>query len=309
MNTEILQRDPRWQIFYGDISLEDFMAKLPIDFYDDVAQDVKDAFGVIHKLMVYSYYEYLFIDVAVTKALQTFEMALKLRYKQLNDSEWTKNLAQLIEHFRKSSYFELDTRELLDHVRKMRNHLSHPRRHNVGGTVRFHWINTTVDLINDIYEDVATRKQRKGLRNKITKRLRAFIQEGGKIISKDHEILIYDIGHVLVNNLIQPFSVTCSLLKVFDRKSSEIRWPLVITFKIDALEFKSELIRIDSESKEFILTNALTDSQKNYVKTFNNSVAHDTEVSMDHQSLLFDSQNVMLKKWRQLRRVRRQYNS
>jgi hypothetical protein len=181
MTNEILQRDGRWEVFYEDISLPEFVRKLPsVRFYDEVNQDVKEAFKIIHKLMVHSYYEYLFIDVAVTKALQTFEMALKLRYKELNNKEWNKKspLEQLIEWFRKRDFFERDDKNYFDHVRGTRNYLSHPERHHFGGSFWFHWISTTIDLINDLYDEVDLRRQRRAITSDIGEKLDTFIING-----------------------------------------------------------------------------------------------------------------------------------
>lgn len=306
MATNILQRDSRWRIFYNDVSLTEFIAKLPeIKFYPEVNQNVKDAFTIIHKLLVHSYYEYLFIDVAVAKALQTFEMALKLRYKELTGETWTKkgrNLEQLIDWFRKKGYFEFDSEDFLDHVRGTRNHLSHPERHNIGGTVWFHWISTTVDLINDVYDDLSLRKQRKSLAIDIAQKLKLFLQHGAKF-QYEAESLIYSHGHVQVNNLISPFQIQFSLLEVFGN-TTRVKWPLIISCDIDALQLDcAKFILMDPDGNNLMLTNELKAEERKSIEEFRGQVMTDPEKLMQHNSLLFDSQNAMLEAWRKYRHM------
>lgn len=307
MTIEILQRDSRWQAFYDNISLEEFVKKLPeIRFYADVHQDVKEAFKVIHKLMVHSYYEYLFIDVAVAKALQTFEMALKLRYQEINNLEWNKNLAQLIEHFRKRESFELNNKDFLDHVRNTRNYLSHPAKHHFAGAVWFHWIKTTIDLINDLYDDSTLRKQRKALDVDINQKLKTFLKDGARFQYKTNS-LVYAHGHVRVNNFVQPPQVQISLLEIFDN-SARVKWPLVISCDISALVLDSESVNlIDHDGNQLTLTNKLSEHDKKSVDEFRKQVAADPQKLMQHNSLLFDSQNALLETWRQERHIRSEH--
>ena len=66
---QFLSRDKRW-FDDGNTSLEEFVNILPkINFYDKVNQDVKDAFQTVRNLLIHSYFQYLFVDIAVTKAL------------------------------------------------------------------------------------------------------------------------------------------------------------------------------------------------------------------------------------------------
>jgi len=52
----LLSRDKRWQASSTDnTSLEEFVAILPkIHFYENVNQDVKAAFNIVHKLLIHS---------------------------------------------------------------------------------------------------------------------------------------------------------------------------------------------------------------------------------------------------------------
>lgn len=308
MTNGVLQRDSRWLIFYNDISLEEFVTKLPeIRFYPEVNQNVKDAFNIIHKILVHSYYEYLFIDVAVAKALQTLEMALKLRYKEINGETWTtkgRNLKELINWFNKRGYFELDSVDFLNHVRETRNYLSHPEKHNIVGVASFHWIRTTVDLINDVYDDLSLRKQRKSLAEDINQKINSFLQHGAKIQYKT-ECLVYGHGHVRVNNFVQPNAVQITLLEIFDTNSYDIKSPVVITCDINALALDSRLILMDPDGNQLVLTNELSEQEREIVEEFKQQSTSDPEKAMQHNALLFDSHNALLASWRKDRHIRK----
>lgn len=136
-----LDRHPVWTAFYKDISPSEFVKKVvpAVDFNKDTHQDVVSAFKIIHRLLIYSYYEYEFIDVAVAKAFHTFEMALKLRYKEIKRKEWKGNLKDLLNWGNKNHLFEISDQGFLDHVRNARNHFSHPERYGFGGSAALHW--------------------------------------------------------------------------------------------------------------------------------------------------------------------------
>lgn len=120
-------------------------------------------------------------------------MALKLRFRELNNSEWNKkwSLEQLIEWFRKRDYFETEDKRFFDHVRNTRNYLSHPERHSFAGMASFHWISTAVDLINDLYEDVEMRKQRRLLVRQVMKGFDDFLKQGKVSLKRRSGIYLF----------------------------------------------------------------------------------------------------------------------
>jgi len=304
---QILSRDKRWGAFSNDnTSLEEFISILPkIHFYDTVNQDVKEAFRVVHKLLVHSYFEYLFVDVAVTKALQTFEMALKLRYKEINNIEWNNKypLKQLIEWFRGYHFFEREDKAFFDHVRNTRNYLSHPEKHHFAGAASFHWIGTAIDLINDLYENVELRKQRLLLSSEIKDNLELFLKKGAKLIFKGSQVYVYSCGHVLVNNKVNPVKVHFTLFKIRDIASLELKSPVLINCEITEFNFKSTKIIFDVDGNELILTNELDDTEVSRVEGFQSKMRTDKETVIQHNFLLFESHNFLLGTWRYIRHI------
>jgi hypothetical protein len=229
----MLKRDSRWDIFYPDISLEEFAnEKMPKAIFKDAVNiQIKNAFEIVHKLLTHSYFEYLFLDIAVTRALQIFEMSLVLRYKELSDGkEWdlkTKPLKQLIGWFRERHYFEINDERFLTHVRESRNALSHLKGHNFGGIASIHWIDTVCDLINGLYDDVDLRKQRWEATNEFQIKLDAFLSKGAKFQYLDVTYYIYSLGPLKVDNRVEPISCHFSLLPIFDPTSTNPKVPIM----------------------------------------------------------------------------------
>jgi hypothetical protein len=201
-----LERHSVWDL-YDDrtSSLEKFIENFvpAMKLRKEVSEDVIKTYKIIKSLIIHSYYEYEFIDVAFTKMLQTFEMALKIRYRELNEKEWSKNkrLADLIEWFRTKEYFEVNQKEYMDHIRNARNAFSHPQSHSFGGIALFHWFDTITDLINDIHEDVENRKKRFAEIKLLNESIKDLIKNGSKINLKGESHLIYDAGVLFVEEI------------------------------------------------------------------------------------------------------------
>jgi hypothetical protein len=204
----MLKRDRRWELFYGDISLEQFVdEKLPAPvFKKDVNKDVVNSFGVVYQLLIHSYYQYLFVDLAVARALHIFEMALWIRYKELNGNEWDlkkKPLSQLIDWFNERFYFEIADKSFLSHVRSARNEMTHLKGFNFAGSASLHWINTVVDLINGLYDDIELRKERWRSTSDNKSKLDLFLTHGAKLTFLDNIYHIYDSGTFKIENRIE----------------------------------------------------------------------------------------------------------
>jgi hypothetical protein len=195
-----------WEIYDDRAStLEQFVKNFvpSMKLRKEVGEDVVKAYKLIKSLITHSYYEYEFVDVAVSKLLQTFEMALKIRYEQLNNEEWPskKPLAKLIEWFRIREYFEVNHKAFMDHVRNARNAFSHPQNHSFGGIALFHWFDTITDLINDIHEDVERRKKRLIEVKRLNERIHAIINEGAKINLLYESHLVYEARVLFVEEI------------------------------------------------------------------------------------------------------------
>jgi hypothetical protein len=209
------QKDTRWEVFLDCNDFASFKkSTVPeIHFKELVPEDVVKSFNIIQKLLLHSYYEYEFYDVAAAKALMTFEMALKIRYEQLTGEEWEKkvkrrepkrDLMNLISWFQNQHYFEVTNDKYLEQVRKVRNSYAHPEKHSYGGPMVRQWIQNPMDLINDLYEDPELREKRK-LRQKELIELFSKILESGAILESDsREYIIYETKVVFIDNKLNP---------------------------------------------------------------------------------------------------------
>lgn len=293
----MLTRDKRWEIFHGDISLEEFATeKMPKAIFKDVVNNhVKNAFEVVHKLLTHSYYEYLFLDIAITRALQIFEMALVLRYQELNDGAvWdlkNKPLIQLIKWFRERHYFEINDEGFLTHVRESRNALSHLKGHNFGGIAGIHWIDTVCDLINGLYDDVMLRKQRWETTNEFQSKLDTFLSEGARFQYLDMTYYIYSMGPLRVDNRVDPISCHFSLLPIFDPTSTNLKVPIVLSYPYNKLSLDTYLVDFTWGARKVFLSNELNDSERKQIEEFRNKVNSNEEYIAHHSMLLFDADN------------------
>lgn len=200
-----LKKDSRWNAF-DIVDFKSFKERMlpKIRFKNDVNETIKKSFIIIEKLLYHSYYEYEFYDIAAQKSLLYFEMALKIRFKEVNNVEWNKkkSLKELIDCFDSQHYFEVLNKEYLNWIRKVRNYYAHPDTYSFGGPMTKHNIENSVDLINDLYEDPRLRENRqlklKDLQNKLdslTKAGAVFVNySNNEIISKADLIFIDNKG-------------------------------------------------------------------------------------------------------------------
>jgi hypothetical protein len=198
-----LEKHSTWDI-YEELtgSLEQFVKSIvpEIKLREEVSEDVVKAYGVIRSLLKHSYYEYEFVDVAVAKILQTFEMALKIRYKELTQSNWPKSkpLVALIDWFRDGFYFENNDKAYLDCIRSARNYYSHPKHHGFGGIALFHWFDSVTDLINDLYGDVEQRKHRLDKTEKLNDKIQEIVKDGAIVDLLDEKFITYNAKILLI---------------------------------------------------------------------------------------------------------------
>lgn len=303
----MLNKDSRWNIFYGEISLDDFVNdKMSfIEFKKEVNPEIVESFKIVHKLLVHSYYEYQFLDLAVTKSLHLLEMALKLRYAELHDGLKPKpglKLPHLLEWFRVRNYFEIDYQPFFDQVRKVRNHLTHPERNNLFGTVGLPWLNTVIDLINDLYEDVNLRNERRKMEIQFSERLTSILKSGARIKLLDGETYIYSHGPVVVNNKANPIQTTFSLFPVFNVNSSTHLQPIIINVNEGELKFDSDEIKLIDINNDLVLIKLdLDEFEQATINHFRSRVKDVHEFRIRHGFFIFDMENYNLKVRRLIR--------
>ncbi len=223
-------KDPRWEPWGGTDDFESFNKNIVPEFYfkDEVPDDVKKSFKVVENLLIHSYYEYEFCDVAASKAWQIFEMALKIRYFELTEENWVKktkkgekrrNLKNLIDWFQDQNYFEVTNNEYLNHIRNFRNYQTHPNFHSTAGPFMLKWIEQPIDLINDLYENTSLREKRKNKLHWISDELNRIFKNGAVIEYMGKSYILYDCSVIFIDNKNTPDLYYVAFVPIFNFKN------------------------------------------------------------------------------------------
>lgn len=215
-----MKRDATWDAFAISKNPDEFAKEIfpEIELKKEVHQDIKSEFRVIKRLVEQSYFEYQFYDKAATEALLTFEMALKMRNKELNfvkHDKYEPSLSKLITAFHKRDYFEGNKR-FLDLVRMVRNQFVHRDKHNFAGPLKRQYILHSIDLINGLYEDPKLRRKRKALTYVLNEAFKKIPSPGFKVKSKDEEFICFVGWFSFVNNKSNPREIYFYFKPLFD---------------------------------------------------------------------------------------------
>ena len=190
--------DKRWGVQLETGEFGEFKSKFvpDIKFRKNVHKDIIKSFRVIEKLLCYSYYEYEFYDIAVARTFHVFELALKRRYYELTKKEWDKrkSLMKLVKWFDNNFFFESYNRSSMEHYVKVRNLMTHIDRYGFGGGMFKGWISTTIDLINEAYdENISTKRKQIEVRKEINEKLVTEFKNGFISILDGKPVLCYSI--------------------------------------------------------------------------------------------------------------------
>lgn len=201
---ETLEKESFWDCVQGAETFESFKDRIVpgFKFRKEVNEEIVKSFAIVRKLLFHSYFEYDFLDPAMTKALTSFEMAMKQRYFEETSKKWgqRKSLQDLLYYFNDEGFFEYDRKGLMDAIRSLRNSQSHPEKYFGGGFGLMKVFDHCVDLINDSYEDIELRKERIAEKRKINKVIKKIIQNGGMMVEPDASFIIYDASIYFVDN-------------------------------------------------------------------------------------------------------------
>lgn len=220
---------------FKEQTFEEYCSRIP-EFYfkKEVPEDVKRNFEIVEQLLAHSYYEYRFIDEAYAKALTTFEMAMKIRLKDFRPHAKSMTFYPLIKTLTKLKLFETEV-AYLEHLEFMRNHYSHPENHNYGGILFWHRIEPVSRMINEMYEDVNLRLERK----KSAQRLTYELQKGGLDKAVVMEIqgipkILHSLKLLFINNKHNPCTYLFACTPLFNLQEDEgsIYTPFVFKAKL-----------------------------------------------------------------------------
>lgn len=160
--TDYFIPDSIWSSFQVK-NQEDYVKKYVIrgNFHSDVHEDVIKSFETVEYLMAHAYYHWQLYDQVLVKLLSIFEMAVKLRSKELNNpieyqdrrgKTQTKTLVKLIDELKQFGYPAKLIRDL-HWLRKLRNMEAHPDRHSFAGAIKKRAVIPGLNMINRLFVD------------------------------------------------------------------------------------------------------------------------------------------------------------
>ena len=158
-----------------------------------VDEAVRRRFELVRKLVAYSYYEVDFLEAALNRAVLTYEMALRRRYRKVCGSDEQKlnqsvsdepeELHNLIG--KAHSLGILGTGEKLGQtLRKLRNFIAHPEDHSRLGHSSWRLLLRVAEHIEALYEHPRSRKAKEVARSRLNKRI-AHLAEVGAVLEGD----------------------------------------------------------------------------------------------------------------------------
>lgn len=211
-------KDAIWDVFSGAGTIEEFQAKIlrPIFLKPEVPNIIKESVPVIEKLLLYSFYEYDFIEVAITQAIFLLEKAMKIRWRDIHNEGWKYNFKRLIDWFYKNGYFEVYGDRFIHQLRDIRNHKVHEEGTSKGGIVFIEKTYSIFDLINDLYEDVGLRLARKRELEVLKKQFNKFMKNGGIGIFDNRESMLFNAYPVFIDNKSPTKTLYLSVCPIFD---------------------------------------------------------------------------------------------
>ena len=156
--------DPIWLDFRIE-NQEDYTKNYVItgNFHSGVHEDVIKSFKTVEYLMAHAYYHWQMYDQVLVKLLSIFEMAVKLRSKELNNPlqfparngrTQDKKLVKLIDELENFGYPAYLIRDL-HWLRKLRNIESHPNEHSFAGGIKRVAVMPGINMINRLFLDPA----------------------------------------------------------------------------------------------------------------------------------------------------------
>jgi hypothetical protein len=161
-NIEFHEPDPRWEMF-GCPDFESYLKHYLVrgQFHNKVPEEITKAYLTIENLIAHAYYYYPMYDEAISKALRTMEMAVKIRCKDLGipvdrpdkkgkHKKIDRKFVDLIRDLAKSEPGK-DVFYLIDCYRTLRNSLMHPETNSYMGGIGKPTIINSVNIFNLLF--------------------------------------------------------------------------------------------------------------------------------------------------------------
>jgi len=272
-------------------SFDEYCSKIPkLYFKPEIPIDVRQSFEVIEGLMAFSYYNHKFVDVGLTQALHTFEMALKIKFKELNPNRKPHGLKGIIHHFMSRGQFEANLK-VLEFYENLRNQHAHPENHTFGGLMYMHAVEHLCRLINDLYEDRKLREERLKMAEEFDKSLKENQIDGFSVFQIGNETKkIFHLKLVFINNKLNPPVYILVYVPYFNLGSQ----PEMFSIKVFDPKFGQEILKLkDAISGEEIRISSRRHHPKmideilkwvNDWKNYPNQIGYEIELMKLHSS-------------------------
>jgi len=213
-----LIKDDIWQGFEVITTLQSFHDNIlePVFFKDEVADEIKEGGLQAQKLLLHSYYEYSFIEIAITQAIFLLDKAISTRWKEIHGQRSKESFEKLIDWFFVNNYFETEDKERIHNMRKLRNRKVHRLDNGIGGVAIIHKVYWIFDLINGLYENPELRKVRMDSYYSLIDQLRQFVTKGVIVSMQGKKYIAFSVSPVFINNKSEPTILHLFVSLIFD---------------------------------------------------------------------------------------------
>ena len=255
---ETLAADPIWDVFENTSTLEEFKSKVipKVFIHPNASKNILKPVQVIKKLLVQSFFEYSFTDVAMQYSIFTLEKAMRERYEETtNTSSKRHSFKFLIDYFFDNGYFEVFNKEVLTQLRNIRNGNVHEVEHSQAGIIAFNKVSTTIDLINDLYLNPKYRKERQDYLIQLSKRLDQSQNDGYILRKGDEKFIIFKVLPIFLDNIQDLNLLHLICVPIFKLLESNTRMPALFNMFLTnfSLDNNNTLIGTDEYLNEIIL--------------------------------------------------------
>lgn len=145
--------DSRWNGYHPPFTQESFvkLSESIINPLEDVPDIIKKKLERVKSIIILSSVDYELLDVAQHLMYSVLELALKMKYEQINNSSTQKGLKGLLFWAKENLYLSLN-KNAINFYSGLRNDFAHLNRpKDLHGTISTHLIKDLNNLINDLY--------------------------------------------------------------------------------------------------------------------------------------------------------------
>lgn len=263
MSDVSLKKDSRWDA-WQIASHSEFQEKMiPLfHWHPDTHIDIVKRFDLVQKILLFSYFEYELLDVAVDRSLLSLEMALNLRLKELKAFKKWDKFEKRIDSAADLGLFENDDSQI-HALRKLRNKSSaHPQHYSLTGIAGHRLVPTIIMVINDLYENRVLRSQRKQITEEANSQLLSKFTRGAILTENETRMIIWNCTLLHFENRFATPQYHIAAYPIFEPRTVgnqlEMADPLLLVCK--KIEIDETVTLFDDNDKLIARIEAITDN-------------------------------------------------